>query len=73
MSPQERKIVKTFKKARNVMVPTNMSGPPTPISQGDGNQSHPEHKKEVSSSLIVKETWQFDGRKIQFNKNYDNV
>ena len=43
--PPRKKIVKTFKKARNVMVPTNMSAPSTPISQGDGNQSHPEHKR----------------------------
>ena len=54
---------RTFKNARNVMLPTNMSDPPTQFVQGDGNQSHPEHKeREVPSSLIAKHAWQFNGR-----------
>ena len=44
-----------FKKARIVTLPTNMSVPAIQFSQGDGNQSRPEHKKKgvlIPNSLI---------------------
>ena len=54
-------------------LPTKMSVALSQFSQGDGNQSRQEHKKrEVPSSLLAKEAWQFDGRKIQYNKNVWN-
>ena len=64
MSPMKRNCstTSTYKKARNVTLPTNACSP-SPFSKGDGNQSHPEHnKREVSSFLIAKEAWKFNGR-----------
>ena len=51
MSPSEKKLLNLpDTESKNVSLPTNMSVPPTPFSQGGDNQSIPEHKnREVSS------------------------